>query len=226
MISGVNSNDNQSDNGGENQGRKGLLKGAVWIAIGGFVAKLIGGLYRIPLTNAIGGRGLGLYQLGYSVYCLFLTVATGIPSSVSKLTAEKLGQGQSAEPLFKRAMKLFLSVGLAASALMAILAPFIARAQGGAEVLWGYYALAPAVALVSVISVFRGYFQGKNDMMPTAIISTLSKRSTLFIKSKRPFGRKAILGKALSGLMPTITSSRSSALSERASVPLMIWSFS
>lgn len=169
MISDVNSNDNQSDNGGENQGRKGLLKGAVWIAIGGFVAKLIGGLYRIPLTNAIGGRGLGLYQLGYSVYCLFLTVATGIPSSVSKLTAEKLGQGQSAEPLFKRAMKLFLSVGLAASALMAILAPFIARAQGGAEVLWGYYALAPAVALVSVISVFRGYFQGKNDMMPTAI---------------------------------------------------------
>ena len=169
MISGANSKPHQGKNGGENQGKNGLLKGAAWIAIGGFIAKLIGGLYRIPLTNSIGARGLGLYQLVYPVYCLFLTVATGIPSSVSKLTAEKLGQGHSAEPLFKRAMKLFLTAGLSASALMAILAPFIANAQGGTEVLWGYYALAPAVALVSAISVFRGYFQGKNDMVPTAV---------------------------------------------------------
>ena len=154
---------------GQKQGKNGLLKGAAWIAIGGFIAKLIGGLYRIPLTNAIGGQGLGLYQLVYPVYCLFLTVATGTPSSVSKLTAESISRGHSAQPLFKTAMKLFLSVGIGASALMAIIAPFIANAQGGTEVLSGYYALTPAVALVSAISVFRGYFQGKNDMIPTAL---------------------------------------------------------
>lgn len=160
----------QTDNGKPaSNGKSGLIKGAAWIAIGGFVAKLIGGLYRIPLTNLIGGRGLGLYQLVYPVYCLFLTVATGVPSSISKLTAERLGQGRSAEPVFKTAMKLFVGVGLTASALMAIVAPFLANAQGTTEVLFGYYALSPAVALVSAISVFRGYFQGKNNMAPTAI---------------------------------------------------------
>ncbi|MBQ7912777.1 MAG: polysaccharide biosynthesis protein [Clostridia bacterium] len=154
---------------GKHEGKGGFLKGAAWIALGGFVAKLIGGLYRIPLTNIIGGRGLGLYQLVYPVYCLFLTASTGVPSTVAKLTAEQLGQNKSAEPLFRTAMKLFFAVGLVATALMAIVAPFIAKAQGAEEVLGGYYALAPSVVLVSVISVFRGYFQGANDMLPTAL---------------------------------------------------------
>lgn len=147
-----------------------FLKGAAWIAVGGFVAKIIGAVYRIPLTNLIGGHGLGLYQLVYPVYCLLLTVsATGIPSSIAKLTAERIGRGESEKPLFKTAIKLFLLIGGVGTILMALIAPTLARAQGSEGVLGGYYALAPSVFFVSVISVFRGYFQGRNQMYPTAI---------------------------------------------------------
>jgi len=147
-----------------------FLKGAAWIAGGGFIAKLIGALYRIPLTNLIGGYGIGLYQLVYPVYCLLLTVsATGIPSSIAKLTAERIGNGESSMPLFKTAMKLFLLIGLAGSLLMMALAPALSAAQGSGAVLGGYYALAPSVLLVSAISVFRGWFQGQNKMHPTAL---------------------------------------------------------
>ena len=147
-----------------------FLKGAAIIAAGGFIAKLLGALYRIPLTNLIGGHGIGLYQMVYPVYCLLLTVsATGIPSSIAKLTAEKIGRGQSSAPVFKTAMKLFLVIGLFGSILMAAIAPFLSRAQGSQDVVGGYFALAPSVLLVSAISVFRGYFQGKNDMLPTAL---------------------------------------------------------
>ena len=148
---------------------KGFLKGALWIAVGGFTAKVIGALYRIPLTNLIGGYGLGLYQLVYPVYCLLLTVsATGIPSSIAKLTAEKIGRKQSTMPLFKTAMKLFLLIGITGTAIMAASAPFLSKAQGSESVLGGYFALAPSVVFVSAISVFRGWFQGRNDMAPTA----------------------------------------------------------
>lgn len=148
----------------------GLIKGAAWIAAGGFIAKIIGAIYRIPLTNLIGGKGLGLYQMVYPVYCLLLTVsATGIPSSIAKLTAERIRKGQGTRPLFVSAMKLFVIIGVGGTAIMAIVSPFLAKAQGSGEVLGGYYALAPSVLLVSAISVFRGYFQGKNDMMPTAL---------------------------------------------------------
>ncbi len=150
-------------------GKWAFLKGAAWIALGGFVAKIIGALYRIPLTNILGGHGMGLYQLIYPVYCLLLTLsATGIPSSIAKLTAERIGKGESDLPLLKKALKLFLLIGVLGSILMAVGAPFLTKAQGSGEVLWGYYALAPSVFLVSAISVYRGWFQGKNKMFPTA----------------------------------------------------------
>ncbi len=152
------------------QGKHSFLKGAAWIAAGGFVAKVIGALYRIPLTNLIGGKGLGLYQLVYPVYCLLLTVsATGIPSSISKLTAERIARGENDRAVLKTAMKLFVLIGLVGAAVMALVAPYLAKAQGSESVLWGYYALAPSVLLVSAISVFRGWFQGKNRMFPTAL---------------------------------------------------------
>ena len=147
-----------------------FLKGAIWIAAGGFIAKVIGALYRIPLTNLIGGHGLGLYQLVYPVYCLLLTVsATGIPSSIAKLTAERIAQGGNDRAVLKTAMKLFIWIGLAGTLLMAVIAPFLSKAQGSEEVILGYYALAPSVLLVSIISVFRGWFQGRNRMFPTAL---------------------------------------------------------
>jgi stage V sporulation protein B len=154
----------------QKKGKWEFIKGAAWIAIGGFVAKLIGALYRIPLTNLIGGHGLGLYQMVYPVYCLLLTVsATGIPSSIAKLTAERIGKGEDDRVVFKTSMRLFLIIGLCGAALMAIVAPYLAKAQGSEEVLGGYYTLAPSVLLVSAISVFRGWFQGKNRMFPTAL---------------------------------------------------------
>lgn len=149
--------------------RKGFFKGAAWIAFGGFAAKLIGAAYRVPLTNMLGGRGLGLYQLVYPVYCMLLTIsATGSPSAIAKLTAERLAQGQSDRAVFRSAMRLFLGIGATGTLVMAAISPLLSRLQGTQEVLVGYFALAPSVFLVSGISVFRGWFQGRNDMFPTA----------------------------------------------------------
>lgn len=154
----------------KNKKSDGFIKGAIIIALGGFVAKLLGALYRIPLTNFIGGHGIGLYQMIYPVYCILLTVsATGIPSSLAKLTAERIEKGENSKPLFFVAMKLFLWIGGLGTLLMCLFSPLLAKLQGATEVRAGYVTLAPSVFLVSAISVFRGWFQGKNRMTPTAI---------------------------------------------------------
>ena len=86
------------------QGKE-FIKGAMWIATGAFVSKLIGALYRIPLTNLIGGYGIGLYQMIYPLYCLLLTVsATGIPSSISAITAGELSKGDKARSVLGSAL--------------------------------------------------------------------------------------------------------------------------
>lgn len=113
---------------------------------------------------------MGLYQMVYPFYCLLLTVsATGIPSSIAKMVAEKTGAGRVRQAVLKSAFILFLAIGALGTLLMMALSPLLSRAQDCADLKNGYIALAPSVLLVSAISVFRGWFQGENNMLPTAL---------------------------------------------------------
>ncbi|MCL2752240.1 MAG: oligosaccharide flippase family protein, partial [Firmicutes bacterium] len=70
--------------------RDGLVKGAAVLGICGFIGKLLGAVYRIPLTNALGAEGMGLYQMVFPMYALLLTVSSsGLPSAISRLVAER-----------------------------------------------------------------------------------------------------------------------------------------
>ena len=129
---------------------KSFLKNAAIIAGGGFIAKILGALYRIPLTNLIGGEGIGLYQLAYPFYCLLLTVsATGIPSSIAALEASESAKGEQGKEVFSSAVKLFAVVGLVGTVLMILFSPFLSFLQGERGLVWGSLCLAPSVFLVS-----------------------------------------------------------------------------
>ena len=71
--------------------KQNFLKGAVIVSAGGIAAKILGAFYRIPLTNILGGEGMGVYQMVYPLYCLLLTVsATGIPSGLARIVSAAL----------------------------------------------------------------------------------------------------------------------------------------
>ena len=71
-----------------------FLKGAIIISVGGFIAKILGAIYRIPLANVLGGEGMGIYQMVYPLYCLLLTVsATGIPSGLAREISHARARG-------------------------------------------------------------------------------------------------------------------------------------
>ena len=198
----------------------GFLKSAFIIAGGGFAAKLIGAVYRVPLTNFIGSEGIGLYQMAFPFYCLLLTVsATGIPSSIASLTAERAAGGDDGRALLKTAMKLFLFIGGLGALLMAFIAPGLAHAQGELSLTDGYRAIAPAVLLVSAISVFRGYFQGHNKMSPTAvseIIEQLVKVSAGLVFAYLHRGNPQ---RAVTWLLFAVS------LSEGAALLFLVWKF-
>lgn len=139
-----------------------FLKGAAVLSFGAFVSKLLGALYRVPLTNLIGSEGIGRYQMVYPVYCLLLTVSSvGIPSALSRLIAG----GQSPE---RAAFRFFVPLGGLLTLLMIALSLPLSRMQGDESLQSGYVFLAPSVLAVSAISVLRGYFQGRRRMLPTA----------------------------------------------------------
>lgn len=148
------------------------VKGAAILAVGGFIAKLLGAIYRIPLTNLIGAEGMGLYQMIFPMYSLLLTVSSGgIPTALARLVAEKTARGDLADAgrTARSALCSLAVLGIAASGLVALCAPRLAAAQGNADAAAAYYAVSPAIAFVAVISALRGYFQGKENMTPSAV---------------------------------------------------------
>ncbi len=149
-----------------------LISGAFYLSLGGVICKLLGAIYRIPLTNILGAEGIGLYQMAFPLYTILLTFSsTGVPSGISKLIAE----GEDPEKVLKNSIKLFFFIGFCLSFLTLIFCKNIAKIQGNENAYLAYAFISPSVLLVSLISCFRGYYQGFSNMKPTAFSQVLEQ---------------------------------------------------
>lgn len=148
-----------------------FLAGAVIISLGGFISKVLGAIYRIPLTNILQAEGMGIYQMVYPLYCILLTVsASGIPTGISRLISS--GKGAGAE---KRAFRLYGLIGIIGTLVMYALSWPLASLQGEPAIVLCCKLLSPSVFFVSVLSIVRGYFQGRGNMIPTATTEVLEQ---------------------------------------------------
>ncbi|MCM1043004.1 MAG: polysaccharide biosynthesis protein [Corallococcus sp.] len=161
-----------------------LITGALLISLGGLLAKILGALYRIPLTNIIGSYGMGLYQLVFPPYILFLTISqAGIPVALSKLIAEKhqLGNEEGARKTFRYCFFALLLTGAMGGAILAAASPLIASAQGNTDTTTAFLIIAPALLFVPVTNVFKGYFQGRMNMLPSSVTTVVEQVVKLIV---------------------------------------------
>ncbi|MFA7502034.1 MAG: polysaccharide biosynthesis protein [Anaerovoracaceae bacterium] len=156
----------------EVQKNKTFLKGALILGVAGLTIKALGAVFRIPLTNIIGDGGMGYYQTAYPIYVLFLTIATaGLPTAISRMVAERLAVDEPGEAhrVFRLSFRLLLSIGLVSSALLYFGAGHITALIREPEAVHAMKATAPALFFVPLMASFRGYFQGRQNMAPTAM---------------------------------------------------------
>lgn len=162
-----------------NQRKNNLVKQGAILAVAGLIVKIIGFLYRIPLTNLIGFEGMGYYGSAFQVYSVLLIISSyGIPVALSRILIEKrqLGKLKEEEQVFR--MTTFLCMGL--SALSAIIlwfysVPISKLLYKGSEGALAIKALAPAILICGGLSILRGYFQSRHTMVPTAISQVLEQ---------------------------------------------------
>lgn len=159
-----------------------FMGGVAVLFVGGAIAKILGAVYRIPLTWILGAEGLGIYQLVFPVFSLLIVLASsGMPTSISKMTATRLARHDYAgvRVVFRVSIITMLIVGVVVSALVLGLASVIANMQGNALSTLGYVGIAPAILFVCLLSVFRGYFQGHSNMIPTAVSQIVEQAGKL-----------------------------------------------
>lgn len=151
---------------------RGLIAGTVVLATAGLLCKVIGAAYRIPLTNLLGAEGIGLYQLVFPFYILLLNLSsTGFPSALSTLTAERLAARdvRGADAVFFSGLWLLLGVGGFFTLLALLFAPAVATLLGNPDAAPAIRLIAPSVLFVGGIAAVRGSFQGRMNMVPTAL---------------------------------------------------------
>ena len=149
-----------------------FLKGAAILGIAGIIVKILGAVYRIPIVNIIKDEGIGDYQTAYPFYSLLLTIATaGFPVAIAKLASEKraVGDYKGAYKVFKVALLGLIIGGTLASLFVALGARTIVEKLKNPNAYYSLIALVPALFFVPIMSAFRGFFQGRQNMTPTAI---------------------------------------------------------
>ena len=150
--------------------RKSFVSGAVILGAAGIIVKLMGAIFRIPVTNWLGGA-MAYYTAAYPVYSLLLTLSvTGIPVAVSRMIAERavMEDYYAANKVLNAAVKLLLGIGIGTGVLCFFGAGWYSRMVGLPETSFALQALVPALILIPVMSAYRGYFQGLQNMKPTA----------------------------------------------------------
>ncbi len=155
-----------------------LLQGSI-LAIAGVITKIIGVVYRIPLTNIVGSEGMGYYSVAFSIYTIALMLTSySLPLAVSKLVSARVAVGQykNAYKVFRCAMMFAIIAGGVVALMIFLGADFIAATVMQMDLsVYALRVLAPCIFIVAVLGVLRGFFQGNGSMMPTALSQVLEQ---------------------------------------------------
>ena len=186
-----------------------FLKGTMILTISSIIVKVIGSLNWIILSRVLGGEGIGLYQMGFPIYLMAITVSSaGVPVAISIITSEKLANKdyRGAKRVFNISLRLLLVSGLIFSSALLFGADFLINQHiiRDARAYYSIIALAPAVFFVTFLASFRGYLQGWQIMTPTAtseVVEQLVRVITMLVFADlfMPYGLAYAAGGASMG---------------------------
>lgn len=186
-----------------------FLKGTLILTASSIVVKIIGSLNWIILSRVLGGEGIGLYQMGFPIYLMAITVSSaGVPVAISIITSEKLAKKdyRGAKRVFTVSLRLLLLTGLIFSSALFFGADFLINQHiiRDARAYYSIIALAPAVFFVTFLASFRGYLQGWQIMTPTAtseVVEQLTRVITMLVFADlfMPYGLAYAAGGASMG---------------------------
>ncbi len=169
--------------------KQSFLHGSLILIVATVLAKIIGAIYRIPLTNLLGSRGMGFYSTAYDLYIPMYSIAmAGLPIAISRIVAEHSAKNKYKDVFntLRAAQVIFLVTGGIGLTLMILLA-FLLTGNASFTVfgivfnlhtfnsgaLPGILCIAPSLAFCCIMSAYRGYFEGLGNMRPTGISEIL-----------------------------------------------------
>ncbi len=154
-----------------------LVKNATFLMVAALISKIIGMLYKSPLTTLIGRESFACFQFAQNAYFILLMIASfSIPQAVSKIMSERIAfkRYRDAQRVFKGAL-LYAVIAGGIAALVCIFGASILVPDNMANARLALQMLAPTIFVSGILGVFRGSFQAYRNMLPTSISQILEQ---------------------------------------------------
>jgi stage V sporulation protein B len=190
--------------------KQSFMKGTLILLAAGIINRILGFIPRIALPRIIGAEGVGLYQMGYPFLIVIITIITGgIPLALAKLVAEAESQGNEARihKLLKNSLVITGTLSICFTAISLIAAPWItSHLFTDSRVYYTFLWMSPIIIIVSISSVIKGYFQGRQNMIPTALSQIFETLMRIFFVlflayTMLPYGVEYAAAGAMAGVM-------------------------
>ncbi len=161
-----------------------ILTGALALSISAIIVKIIGVVYKIPLTYLLGDTGMGYFNTAYTIYGFFYVIASaGVPKAIAILTAEANSDGRCGEAreIYRKMLWLFLVLGIFLSLTLVLLARPLSAVIGNNKAYITLIAIAPSIVFIAISGVIRGYLNGYSRLLPIAISQFIEAVSKLVL---------------------------------------------
>lgn len=161
-----------------------FMKGAMVMSMSMIIVKLIGMVYKVLLGGMVSSVGYGIFTLAYSLYDpLFMLATGGFPIAISRLVSKSVAENRfrDVKKLHKITIPLFIITGTICFAAMVLLSGWYSSIVRNANVQFAVCALAPTILFGCLMSIYRGYFEGMRNMMPTAVSEVIEAGGKLLI---------------------------------------------
>ena len=154
-----------------------LVQGSI-LAAASIISRIIGLLYRLPMTNIIGDTGNNYYSCAFEIYNIMLIISSySLPLAVSKLVSAAMAQKRrrQAYQILKGALLFAILAGTVVSLIVYFGAEFFTAALQTPLSVFALKILAPVLIVVAILGVLRGFFQGLGTMMPSAVSQVIEQ---------------------------------------------------
>lgn len=158
--------------------------GVTALTLSVIAVKVIGLVYKIPLLKILGAEGMGYFNAAYEIYALFFVISTaGLPIAVSILISESLaaGKGRNVDKIHRVSFTLFAVIGVIGSLAMSLGARMFSGFLETPKATLAIFAISPTVLLVCISGAMRGFFQGYQNMKPTAVSQVIEALGKLVL---------------------------------------------
>lgn len=162
---------------------KNFMSGVFVLTLSTVIVKIIGVLYKIPMLRLIGSEGMGYFNSAYEIYTLFCVISTaGLPVAMSVMISSTDAQNKNiSKRIFKVGLALFLMLGIVGFFAIAGFARPISEFLKSSKAYLCILFISPTVLFVCISSAYRGYFQGKGSMIPTAVSQIIESAGKLVL---------------------------------------------